>query len=408
MTPNLPTLPAGWEWKKVADIAFIKGGKRIPKGKKLLEQKTEYPYIRVTDFTDDGTIDIQNIQYIDKDIYDEIKNYTITSNDLYISIAGTIGKTGIVPEILDGANLTENAVKLVYKTDQISNKFVYLLTQSNSFKEQAGLATKVVAMPKLAISRLSEIKIPLPPLDEQKRLVSLLDILFAKIDRSIELLSENITAADVLLPSALNTVFGDMEALYKKEKLAAFDKKMSAGGTPLRAKNEYWDNGTIEWFSSGELNQQFTLPAKERITEEGLKNSSAKLFSKGTLLIGMYDTAAMKMSILHTDGSCNQAIVGIKPNEDELNIFFLMYQLEYLKPRILEERQGVRQQNLNLSKIKNIEIEYPPLDIQTQTVEYLDSIRTKVEILKRVQNDKIANLKALKASILDRAFKGEL
>lgn len=408
MTSNLPTLPAEWEWKKIADIAFIKGGKRIPKGKKLLNQKTKYPYIRVTDFTDDGTIDIQNIQYIDKDIYDEIKNYTITSNDLYISIAGTIGKTGIIPEILDGANLTENAVKLVYKTDQISNKFIYLFTQSNSFIEQAGLATKTVAMPKLAISRLSEIQIPLPPLDEQKRLVSLLDTLFAKIDRSIELLDENIAAADALLPSALNTVFGDMEALYKKEKLAVFDKKMSAGGTPLRAKNEYWDNGKIEWFSSGELNQQFTLPAKERITEEGLKNSSAKLFSKGTLLIGMYDTAAMKMSILHTDGSCNQAIVGIKPNEDELNIFFLMYQLEYLKPRILEERQGVRQQNLNLSKIKNIEIEYPPLDIQTQTVEYLDSIRTKVEILKQTQNNKIKNLKALKASILDRAFKGEL
>ena len=57
----------------------------------------------------------------------------------------------------------------------------------------------------------------------------------------------------------------------------------------------------------------------------------------------MYDTAAMKMSILSNDGSCNQAIVGFKSDESELNILFLKYQLEYLKKDILEQRQGVRQ-----------------------------------------------------------------
>lgn len=112
--------------KAIEEIAYIKGGKRIPKGNKLLETKTNYPYIRVTDFTDDGTIDTNNIQYISEEIYREIKNYTITSNDLYISIAGTIGKTGIIPSSLDGANLTENAAKLVYKVENINNYFTQL------------------------------------------------------------------------------------------------------------------------------------------------------------------------------------------------------------------------------------------------------------------------------------------
>lgn len=170
-----------WEKKKFEDIAFIKGGKRVPKGKKLTEQKTEYPYIRVSDFTDNGTIDISRLQYITKDIYDEIKNYTITCEDLYISIAGTIGKTGIIPKELNGANLTENAAKFVYKIDLV-NKYVYYFTLSSIFQEQAGFATKIVAMPKLALTRLSKIEIPLPPLDIQTQTVAYLDALHVKAD----------------------------------------------------------------------------------------------------------------------------------------------------------------------------------------------------------------------------------
>ncbi len=207
--------------------------------------------------------------------------------------------------------------------------------------------------------------------------------------------------------SVLNEVFGELEGKYAKRTLESFNKKMSSGGTPSRKEKAYW-NGTIEWFSSGELNQLYTLPSKERITQVGLDNTSAKLFSKGTLLVGMYDTAAMKMSILSNDGSCNQAIVGFKPNEDELNIFFTKYQLEYLKKSILEQRQGVRQKNLNLSKIKNVQIEYPPLSIQQKTVKYLDQISEKTEKVKSVQKEKMESLKALKASLLDRAFRGKV
>ena len=120
---------------KISDIAHIKGGKRLPKGEKLSEKQTQYPYIRVADFLDVGTVNLETIQYITEDIYKQIKNYIITSNDLYISIAGTIGKTGIIPKELDGANLTENAAKLVYKIDDISNKYIYFLTKSSKFEE---------------------------------------------------------------------------------------------------------------------------------------------------------------------------------------------------------------------------------------------------------------------------------
>jgi len=168
---------------KVEDIAKIKGGKRLPKGKKLLEKQTSYPYIRVADFLNIGTINLDKIHYITNDVYEVIKNYTITSNDLYISIAGTIGKTGIIPKELDGANLTENAVKLVYITNDIDNKYIYFLTNSKQFKDRIGLATKTVAQPKLAIKRLAEVLLPFPPLNIQQNTVKYLDKISEKTEK---------------------------------------------------------------------------------------------------------------------------------------------------------------------------------------------------------------------------------
>lgn len=404
MTPNLPTLPAGWEWKKVADIAFIKGGKRIPKGKKLLNIKTEYPYIRVTDFTDDGTIDIHNIQYIDKDIYDEIKNYTISSNDLYISIAGTIGKTGIIPEILNGVNLTENAVKLVYKTDQIDNKFVYLFTQSNLFLEQAGLATKTVAMPKLSISRLSEIQIPLPPLDEQKRIVSLLDTLFAKIDRSIELLDENITAADALLPSALNTVFGELEEKWEIVPVAQVTNCI----VPQRNKPKEFI-GDIPWITTDDLVLFEHISESTKglgLTRDSIKEVQSKTIPAESVLMSCVGDLGI-VAISDKEIVVNQQLHTFQCHESLLNTY-LQYALYVKKDFMYQIANITTVAYMNKAKCNSIPIPLPPLDIQTQSVEYLDSVRDRVEALKAVQNTKKSRLIALKASILDRAFKGEL
>lgn len=99
----------GWTIRTLGDIASVKGGKRVPKGYKLQSEPTEHPYITISDFTDDGTVDTSNLRYVSCEVFEQIKRYTISSKDLYLSIAGTIGRTGYVPPELDGASLTENA-----------------------------------------------------------------------------------------------------------------------------------------------------------------------------------------------------------------------------------------------------------------------------------------------------------
>lgn len=193
-------------YKKIKDIALVKGGKRVPKGFKLLTEKTQYPYLRVTDFNDNGGIDDENLQYINEEIFSQIKNYTISSEDLYISIAGTIGKSGIVPKHLSGANLTENACKLVFK-EGTTNKFFYYFTKSSSFYYQAIEQTRVAGQPKLALTRLKEIKLILPSVAEQEILLERLSELERIFHKLREIYTSKISYLTVLKSSILNQAF---------------------------------------------------------------------------------------------------------------------------------------------------------------------------------------------------------
>lgn len=198
-----------WETKTVNDIAFVKGGKRLPKGEQLLEKETPYPYLRVTDFTDDGTISTKKMLYLPPEVHDKIKRYTISHEDLYITNVGnTIGKSGIIPKELEGANLTENAVKLVYKDKKnISNKFVFYFTKSATFIFQLESATKQMAIPKLAIMRLGEINIPLPPLDIQTQTVEYLDSIRHKVEILKQVQNDKIKNLKALKASLLDRAF---------------------------------------------------------------------------------------------------------------------------------------------------------------------------------------------------------
>ncbi|OEU70832.1 MAG: hypothetical protein BA863_11995 [Desulfovibrio sp. S3730MH75] len=188
---------------------------------------------------------------------------------------------------------------------------------------------------------------------------------------------------------------------WKNTKLGDLSEVRS-GGTPLKVKSEYWD-GEIPWYSSGELNSQNTSAPFRTITDIGLEFSSAKIFPTGSLLIGMYDTAALKMSILDRDGAFNQAIAGVKPS-NKIEIRFIHYAILSQKITILKQRRGVRQKNLNLTKVKNISIPLPPLSEQKRIVAILD--KAFVAIDKAIANTEknLVNARELFESYLNDVF----
>lgn len=143
-------LPDGWAWSRIRDIASVKGGKRLPKGMSFSSCETSHAYIRVTDMKN-HSVNTDDLKYITEEVFLQIKNYTISKDDLYVTIAGTIGVTGEVPAELDGMNLTENAVKVT--GIQINKAFLCLVLQSEFVQQQFQDKTHQVAMPKLALDQ---------------------------------------------------------------------------------------------------------------------------------------------------------------------------------------------------------------------------------------------------------------
>jgi len=212
----------GWVERTLGEIATIKGGKRVPKGYKLESNPTGFPYLRVTDFDDAGTIDMSNLRYVSKEVQPEIKNYIIRPDDLYISIAGTIGKTGIIPRELDGANLTENACRLIFHSG-FSNRYVYYFTTTRDFIDQAGVNTRTAAQPKLALSRLATIRLSIPTFEEQSSLVESFDKLHAETQRLSQIYERKLTALEELKKSLLHRAFtGELTQDWRESKIIAF------------------------------------------------------------------------------------------------------------------------------------------------------------------------------------------
>ena len=181
-------LPSNWVWTRLGDIVDVKGGKRIPKGEEFSKEKTKNIYLRVTDFKNRG-IDFENLKFISDEIAEKINNYRISSKDIYLSIAGTIGKVGIIPQKIDNSFLTENACKLT-NINNIDQKFLLNLLESSLIKKEIKTSITSSGQPKLAIFRIENFPIPLPPLEEQKRIVEKLDSLFEKIQKIKEIIEE--------------------------------------------------------------------------------------------------------------------------------------------------------------------------------------------------------------------------
>lgn len=178
-----------WEMVKLGDVCEVKGGKRLPKGEQFAKDITPHPYIRVSNFLN-GDVNIDGIKYLTKEIHEKIMNYTISSNDVYISIAGTIGLFGNIPEELDGANLTENAAKLVFDEKRINKFFLAYIGNSKEVQRQIVTFTHAVGVPKLALERIKMIEIPLPPREIQDAIVEKIKLEKIIIKKNIELIKK--------------------------------------------------------------------------------------------------------------------------------------------------------------------------------------------------------------------------
>ncbi|MBN8674787.1 MAG: N-6 DNA methylase [Chitinophagales bacterium] len=159
--------------------------------------------------------------------------------------------------------------------------------------------------------------------------------------------------------------------------------KTSSGGTPLKDKEEYFKNGTIPWLRSGEVAQGYISSSELFITEEGLKNSSAKIFPVNTVLVAMYGATAGQVGILKFEASTNQAVCGILPNEKAIPEYLYLI-VKSQKDYLISLSGGGAQPNISQKLIRELQIPLPPLSIQEEIVAEIEGWQKIIDGAKAV------------------------
>lgn len=193
-----------WEYLKIGEFAQVKGGKRLPKGCSLVTQKTNHPYLRIADFGD-NTIDKTDLHYITEDVFEQIRSYIIKKEDVYLSIVGTIGKAGVIPEELDGANLTENAARII--TNRTQPRYLCLFLSSPQTQENIKNRIRSATLGKLSLLNIKDIDTPLPTVEEQLEIVRIINDLFEKESAAKEAAEAVLEQIDTMKKAVLARAF---------------------------------------------------------------------------------------------------------------------------------------------------------------------------------------------------------
>lgn len=397
-------VPENWVWVRLGSLADVKGGKRLPKGTTFSENITKHPYIRVTDFNAIG-VSLEGLKYIDEDVYEKISRYTISSDDIYVSIAGSIGKVGIIPSCIDGANLTENAAKIT-NIKGINQKYLCLFLKSEFAQYQMQSATIATTQAKLALFRIESLTFPLPPLSEQQRIVERIEELFAKLDEAKERLQEVADSFAVRKAGILHKAFtGELTKQWRREngvsdesweekKLSEITENQDSKRIPLSKSQRDNMNRIYDYYgASGIIDKvdDYIFEGKKLLIGE----DGANLVTRSKDIAFIADGKYWVNNHAH--------ILDVK------DTVLLMYLCHYINNMdLIPYVTGSAQPKLTQAKMNNIKIFLPTLSEQHEIVRLIDDLLARERAAQQATEQALVSIDLMKKSILARAFCGEL
>ena len=399
---ELYELPEGWEWKSLNDVCekITDGAHKSPK---TIEKG--YPYITVKDVDSNGRIDFNNCKLISEKDFELLTkgNCMPFNGDVLFSKDGTVGKVALVN--YETPFVVLSSLAILRPSEFILSEYLQNFLQSPLFLEKAIKSKTGAAIKRVVLRTIKEFSIPLPPLQEQKCIVAKLDSLFAKIDQAIALHQQNMDEAKGFMGSVLNEVFEELAGKYSQVPLFEV-ANVARGKSKHRPRNDKkLFGGDYPFIQTGDVRNanKYIKTYSNTYSEFGLNQS--KLWDKGTICMTIAANIG-DVAILDMDSCFPDSVVGIYSDKNSND--FIYYFLLTLKQQLESKATTTAQMNINLKVLQTIGVPLPPLSIQQKTVTYLDQLSQKTEKLKQAQQEKMQSLKNLKASLLDRAFRGEL
>ncbi|RSO35349.1 restriction endonuclease subunit S [Acinetobacter lactucae] len=373
--------PKGWSWKKFQDVCVLKRGYDLPT---QVRSTGNFPLYSANGVTD----------YIDQ--------YKVHGPGVVTGRSGTIGKV----HFIEGDYWPLNTALYVQKFNGNYPRFIKYFLESFDLTRFASGA----AVPTLNRNSLSAELVCVPDsLDEQKRIAEKLDALFTSIDSAIGHLQDSITLADTLLKNGLAEIFEGLKDRYEVVPLSSVVKINSGIALPKPFKNGFSD-GDIAFFKVAQMNNHHENMVKPEITfnEKVAKEYKIKLFPKGSTLIPKRGGAILtnKKRILLEDASYDSNIMGLKADESKLFDDYLFAFMRTIDLANFVDASTIPQ--VNNKHIDQMQIPLVGLAEQKDVVSRVNMLVKKVETMNYEIQSQLNDLLALKKSILDYAFKGEL
>ena len=358
---------------KLKDISeFIRNGVTI---KQDISSKEGIPITRIETISK-GTIDFNKLGYANIFKIEKYKEWLLKKGDILISHINSekhLGKSAIYLDnnydIIHGMNLL--CIRAIDK--KVFPEYLQLFFKTNQYKKQIKKITKKsVNQASFSVNDFKEILITVPDLNIQEKIIKKIKVL----EKILENNKLKLVYLSELTKSLFTRMFGDIKSNDKNWKIYKFSEKLkiSSGGTPSKANKIYWENGTISWIGSNMCNDEIiTKNDGKFITEEGLKNSSAKIYKMNTVIVALVGATIGKTGLLKFETSTNQNIAALEIKNMDYSPEFLFFLLQNLYYKFTE-LGGDTFKMANLNFIKNLPLISPPIELQNKFTERVEKI----------------------------------
>ena len=398
----------GWDVKPLSQLAQLHGriGWRGLTAKEYTEQGPLFLSVHSLNYGD--YVDYRDAFHISEERYIESPEIMLQSEDVLICKDGAgIGKVGIVGDLPAPATINSSLL-LVRSGPNILSKFLYHCLTSPYFQNIVQSRLNGATTPHLYQRDIAEFPVILPPLEEQQRIVSILDEAFAGLASAQAHAARNLQNARALFESHLQAVFTQRGEGWVMKTLDEISTTFGRGKSRHRPRNaQHLFGGKYPFIQTGDVrNADHTIAEyTDTYNEAGLAQS--KLWPKGTICITIAANIA-ETAILGFEACFPDSIIGIVANPNQADIGFVEYLLQNFKACIQMKGKGSAQDNINLGTFEHERFPFPTLEVQKRIVAQLDTLSSETQHLTRIYEQKLAALAALKKSLLHQAFSGEL
>lgn len=390
------------EWKtvKLGDIVRRKIGYGIVQPGE--SRPCGVPVIKVNNIIA-GLTSVDDLEKTTEEIECKYQRTRLQGGELIISLVGSVGNTAIVPKSFKGCNLVR-ATGLIDIEDPFLTKWVkyYIDSPLGQYYIKSNLNTTVQAT--LNVKSLVDMPIPMPDSRIIGQIVAVLSSLDDKIENNNRINANLEAQAQAVFKSWFVDFepFGGVLPEDWEETTIGEICKCYLGGTPSRAKAEYW-NGEIPWINSGEVNKYRILEGSEYITELGLQKSATKLLPRKTTVLAITGATLGQVSLLEIEACANQSVIGIVQNEKVPYEFIYPLILNDIEQIMLHQTGGA-QQHINKDNVESHKLILPT-----------DEVMAKYKAIQAPLFETIANncfesqrLAALRDTLLPKLMKGEI